>query len=105
MSEMQYVEEVKGSKWNYGKSDVRKLERSGRKVTRSRFVRLTCADDRQYAERFAKSVCQRFAANRARYRTGEFRGRKAVVMLFGNRGWVFAEPIPPKAPVVVDQGS
>lgn len=90
-----YVEEVKQSRWDKYKDEVSKIEKHGRKVTRSRFERLTAAADRHYAERFASLVCKRFRPEKAKYKTGLIGGRKAVVMFFSDRGWLFAEPQPP----------
>lgn len=67
------------------------IGKRGRKVTRSRFVRLVRAESRAYAERFAQTVCRGFKPEKAEYRTGTFKGRKAAVMLFKKRGWLFAE--------------
>lgn len=76
---------------------VKTIHKSGRTVTRSRFTRLTVAEDREYAERFAKIVAPKFQPSKATYRTGKIGNRHAVAMYFAKYCWLFCEKRQPKA--------
>lgn len=91
MSQMNYVEEVAHSRFENVRRDGKGIK-SGRAITRSRFIRLTNAQDRQYAETFASLVCRGFSPAKARYKSGHYGSRKAVAMIFKDRVWLFAEP-------------
>lgn len=92
MSEMHYVGETLQAKWPNMREGGETLKADGRKITLSRFKRLTCSEDREYAETFAKLVTKGFKPQVAEYRSGKYGSRRAVIMLYRGRGWVFAEP-------------